>query len=213
MVSGWVLPELVEAAARMSDDALARDALERLTETTEAAGNDVALGIEARCEALLREGEAAENLYLEAITRLRRTPLRPTLARAYLLYGEWLRRAGRRLDAREQLRIAHDMFVAIGMDAFAERTRRELVATGERLRKRGPTTRDELTPQEEQIARLARDGLSNPEIGAALPQPAHDRMAPAQRVHEARHQLSTRAPHSAGRERPGRPGACRHFGG
>src|SRR5262245_58651854 len=101
MVSKWVLPELVEAAARMSDDALARDAFERLAESKEAAGNDVALGLGARCEALLREGATAESLYLEAIDRLGRTPLRPMLARAYLLYGEWLRREGRRIDARE----------------------------------------------------------------------------------------------------------------
>ena len=97
-----------------------------------------------------------------------RTQLRPELARAQLLYGEWLRREGRRVDAREQLRTAHDMFAAIGMEAFAERARRELMATGEKVRKRSAETRDQLTPQEEQIARLARDGLSNPEIGAQL---------------------------------------------
>ena len=97
-----------------------------------------------------------------------RTRLRPELARAYLLYGEWLRREGRRIDARKQLRTAHDLFAAIGMEAFAERARRELVATGEKVRKRSAETRDQLTPQEEQIARLARDGLSNPEIGAQL---------------------------------------------
>ena len=110
----------------------------------------------------------AEGLYREAIDRLGRTRLRPDLARAHLLYGEWLRREGRRVDAREQLRTAHDLFVAIGMEAFAERARRELLATGEKVRKRSPETRDELTPQEEQIARLARDGLSNPEIGTQL---------------------------------------------
>ena len=107
-------------------------------------------------------------LYREAIDRLGRTRLRPELARAHLLYGEWLRREGRRVEAREQLRIAHDMFAAIGMEAFAERARRELLGTGEKVRKRTAETRDELTPQEEQIARLARDGLSNPEIGARL---------------------------------------------
>ena len=99
---------------------------------------------------------------------MRRTQLRPELARAHLLYGEWLRREGRRLDAREQLRTAHDMFAAIGMDGFTDRARRELTATGEKVRKRSAETRDQLTPQEEQIARLARDGLSNPEIGAQL---------------------------------------------
>jgi DNA-binding CsgD family transcriptional regulator len=126
------------------------------------------LGIEARSQALLCEGEAAESLYRDAIERLGRTPLRPELARAYLLYGEWLRREGRRLDAREQLRQAHELLAGIGMEAFAERARRELVATGVKVRLRVDETRDRLTPQEEQIARLARDGLSNPEIGLRL---------------------------------------------
>ena len=167
-VTGWALPELVEAAARAGDAELARGALERLAETTRPCGTDVALGIEARCQALLSDGAAADDLYREATERFSRTRLRPDLARAHLLYGEWLRREGRRVDAREQLRAAHDMFTAIGMEAFAERTSRELAATGEKARKRSPETRDELTPQEEQIARLARDGLSNPEIGAQL---------------------------------------------
>ena len=118
--------------------------------------------------ALVSEGEAAEDLYREAIDRLGRTRLRPELARAQLLYGEWLRRENRRVDAREQLRAAHELFVRIGMEAFAERARRELLATGEKVRKRTAETRDELTPQEPQIARLARDGLSNAEIGARL---------------------------------------------
>jgi DNA-binding CsgD family transcriptional regulator/tetratricopeptide (TPR) repeat protein len=167
-VTAWALPELVEAAARAGDGELAREALERLAETTRPCGTDVALGIEVRCQALLSDGTAADDLYREAIERFSRTRLRPDLARAHLLYGEWLRREGRRVDAREQLRAAHDMFTAIGMEAFAERTGRELVATGEKARKRSPETRDELTPQEEQIARLVRDGLSNPEIGAQL---------------------------------------------
>jgi DNA-binding CsgD family transcriptional regulator len=167
-VSVWALPELVEAAARVNDTELARDGLERLANTTQPAGNDFALGIEARCRALLTNGDDADLLYREAIERLGRTQLRPELARAHLLYGEWLRREGRRIDAREQLRTAHDLFTRIGMEAFAERTSRELLATGEKARKRSPETRDELTPQEEQIARLARDGLSNPEIGAQL---------------------------------------------
>jgi DNA-binding NarL/FixJ family response regulator len=107
-------------------------------------------------------------LYREAIDRLGRTQLRPEFARAQLLYGEWLRREGRRGDVREQLRTAHDLFASIGMEAFAERARRELLATGEQVRKRSPETREELTAQEEQIARLARDGLSNPEIGGQL---------------------------------------------
>ena len=167
-VSVWALPELVEAAARVDDTELARDALERLAETTQRAGNDFALGLEARCRALLTDGDAADLLYREAIERLGRTQLRPELARAHLLYGEWLRREGRRADARERLRTAHDLFTAIGMEAFTERARRELLATGEKARKRSPDTREELTPQEEQIARLARDGLSNPEISAQL---------------------------------------------
>jgi ATP/maltotriose-dependent transcriptional regulator MalT len=167
-MSMWALPELVEAAARIGDARLARDALERLAETTQPAGTDLALGIEARCRALLSDGAAADNLYREAIDRLSGTRLRPEFARAHLLYGEWLRRQGRRLDAREQLGTAHEMLDAIGMVAFAERTRRELLATGQKARKRSVETRDQLTAQEEQIARLARDGLSNPEIGAQL---------------------------------------------
>ena len=167
-VSVWALPELVEAAMHVGDAELARNALERLAETTQPAGTDFALGIETRSRALLSDGTAANDLYREAIERFSRTRLRPELARAHLLYGEWLRREGRRVDAREQLRTAHHLFEAIGMEAFAERARRELLATGEKARKRSAGTREELTPQEEQIARLARDGLSNPEIGAQL---------------------------------------------
>jgi hypothetical protein len=122
------------------------DALARLAETTRPAGTDVALGIEARCRALLSEGAPTDNLYREAIDRLSRTRLRPELGRAHLLYGEWLRRQGRRLDAREQLRTAQEMLDAIGMAAFAERTRRELRATGQKARKRSVETRDQLTP-------------------------------------------------------------------
>ena len=164
----WALPELVEAAARAGETDVARTALDRLGEMTRPAGTDWGLGTEVRSRALLSDGENAELLYREAIERFSRTWLRPELARAHLLYGEWLRREGRRSDAREQLRTAHHMFAAIGMEAFAERTRRELVATGETVRKRSAETRDELTPQEEQIVRLARDGLSNPEIAAEL---------------------------------------------
>jgi ATP/maltotriose-dependent transcriptional regulator MalT len=167
-VTAWALPELVEAAARAGDAELAREALERLAETTRPCGTNVALGVETRCRALLSDGATADDLYREAIERFSRTRLRPDLARAHLLYGEWLRREGRRADSREQLRTAYDLFTAIGMEAFADRAGRELVATGEKARKRSPETRNELTPQEEQIARLARDGLSNPEIGAQL---------------------------------------------
>jgi DNA-binding CsgD family transcriptional regulator len=164
----WVLPELVEAAARGGDTELARDAVERLAKTTRPCGTDFALGLEARCRALVSDGTAADDLYREAIERLRRTRLRPEVGRAHLLYGEWLRRENRRVDAREHLRTAHEMLVAIGMEAFAERARQELQATGEKVRKRTAETRDDLTAQERQIARLASDGLSNPEIGARL---------------------------------------------
>jgi DNA-binding CsgD family transcriptional regulator len=167
-VSVWALPKLVEAATHAEDTELAHDAVERLAETTQPAGTDFALGIEARSRALLSDGTAANDLYREAIERFSRTRLRPELARARLLYGEWLRREGRRVGAREQLRTAYDLFTAIGMEAFAERTRSELAATGEKVRKRSPDTREDLTPQEPQIARLARDGLLNPEIGAQL---------------------------------------------
>jgi ATP/maltotriose-dependent transcriptional regulator MalT len=167
-ISVWALPELVEAAARTGDAQLAHDALERLAETTQPCGTDFGLGIEARSRALLSDGETADELYREAIDRLSRTRLRPELARARLLYGEWLRRENRRLDARAELRAAHDQFTSIGMEAFAERARKELLATGEKVRKRGVETRDDLTDQERQIGRLAREGLSNQEIGARL---------------------------------------------
>jgi DNA-binding CsgD family transcriptional regulator len=166
--SVWALPELVEAAVRRGEAELARDALERLAESTQPSGTDFGLGIEARSRALLSDGAAADGLYREAIDRLGRTRLRPELARAHLLYGEWLRRENRRVDAREQLRIAHDLCAAIGMEAFAERARIELLATGETARKRTVETSDALTAQEAVIARLARDGLSNPEIGTRL---------------------------------------------
>ncbi len=167
-ISVWALPELIEAAMRSGNAELAPAALGRLIESANASATDWGLGIAARSRALLAEDEAAEGSYREAIDRLGRTRLRPELARAHLLYGEWLRREGRRVDAREQLRTAHEMLTAIGMEAFAERARRELLATGARVRKRTVEARDELTAQEAQIARLARDGLSNPEIGARL---------------------------------------------
>jgi DNA-binding CsgD family transcriptional regulator len=168
VVPMWGLIELVEAAARHGDDELARSAIDRLAARNDGSANDWGLGLEARSRALLSDGDAADSLYREAIERLGRTRLRPELARAHLLYGEWLRRAGRRVDARNQLRAAYEQFTAIGMEAFAERARRELNATGERVRKRTLETRDELTAHERQIATLARDGLSNPEIGARL---------------------------------------------
>jgi DNA-binding CsgD family transcriptional regulator len=164
----WVLPELVEAAARSGHAVLAHHALQQLSEMTRAGGTDWALAVEARSRALLSEDDAAEDLYREAIERLGRTRVRGEHARAHLLYGEWLRREGRRRDARAQLRTAHRMFTDMGMEAFAERARRELQATGGTVRKRRAETRDDLTAQERQIAQLARDGLSNPEIGARL---------------------------------------------
>jgi DNA-binding CsgD family transcriptional regulator len=168
-VPRWALVELIEAATRSGRSDIAADALGRLEGATSASGTDWALGIEARSRALLSEGEAAECLYREAIERLERTSTRTDLARARLLYGEWLRRERRRGDARTQLRIAHHMFEAMEMEAFAERARRELKATGETARKPSvPASDDQLTAQEAQIARMARDGLSNPEIGARL---------------------------------------------
>jgi DNA-binding CsgD family transcriptional regulator len=163
----FALAELVEAATRVGRSDLAADALTRLRALV-VPGSDWASGVEARCQALLKAGEEAENCYTEAITRLERTPLRPDLGRAHLLYGEWLRRGQRRADAREQLRRAHDVFSGAGAEAFAERARLELQATGETVRKRDVTTQHDLTPQEAHIARLARDGRSNPEIGAEL---------------------------------------------
>ena len=167
-VLGWSLTELIEAAVRSSQPARASDALQRLSESTRASGTDWALGTEARSRALLSEGETAENCYREAIERLGRTRMRPALARAHLLYGEWLRRENRRLDARTELRTAHGLFTAMGIEAFAERARRELLATGDRLRKRTVETVSELTAQEAHIARLAVDGRTNVEIGAQL---------------------------------------------
>jgi DNA-binding CsgD family transcriptional regulator len=166
--SPWASTELVEAAVRSSRPQVASGALKRVVSATAPCNTDWSLGIQARCGALVSEGESAERLYREAIERLSRTGLRPELARAHLLYGEWLRRENRRLDARERLRTAHEMLVTIGMEAFAERARNELLATGEKVRKRTVETRDELTAQERQIAGLARDGLTNPEIGARL---------------------------------------------
>ena len=160
--------ELVEAAARAGERRIAERALERLTLSTRPSGSDWALGVEARSRALLSDGDAAERLYREAVERLGRTRVRVQLARAHLVYGEWLRREPRQLEAREQLRIAHAMFTEMGVEAFAGRAERELSASGQRVRKRSLQHRDELTAQEAQIARMARDGLSNPVIGSRL---------------------------------------------
>jgi len=164
----YVVPELAEAASRTGDVELVRAAIQWMSDRTRTAPSEWALGIEARVRALLSQGDAAERCYRESITHLRRTPVRVELARAHLLYGEWLRRQRRRIDAREQLRTAHEFFGRIGAEGFAERARRELQATGATARKRTVDTRGELTAQEAVIARLARDGLSNPEIGSRL---------------------------------------------
>jgi DNA-binding CsgD family transcriptional regulator/tetratricopeptide (TPR) repeat protein len=166
-VSGWSLSEWVEAAVRSGDPRSAADALERLEERARSTGQPWGLGLAARARGLV---SGVEDGYVEAIEQLEGTRLRPDLARARLLYGEWLRRQSRRVDARAQLRLAHESFGSIGMEAFAERARRELLATGETVRKRvgSPLAGAELTPQEQQIALLVRDGLSNPEVGARL---------------------------------------------
>ena len=160
--------ELVEAAARAGEHGIANRALERLALTTRPSGGDWALGVEARSRALVSGADVAERLYEDAIERLRRTRVRVQLARTHLAYGEWLRRERRRLDARVQLRTGLEMFSSMGAEAFAARADRELRATGERARKRRVDTGEELTAQERQIAWLAREGLSNREIGARL---------------------------------------------
>lgn len=167
-LAAWSMVELVEAAARTGQPERAAGALRFLAEITSAAGTDWALGIQARSRALLGEGDSAEELYLDATQRLGRTRIRTELARAHLVYGEWLRRRSRRVDARAQLRTAYEMFVAMRAEAFGERARRELLATGETVRRRTVDTYDGLTAQEKQIARRARDGHSNSEIGAEL---------------------------------------------
>jgi DNA-binding CsgD family transcriptional regulator len=164
----FVVPELAEAAARSGDAALLSSALDWIGERTRQTPTDWSLGIEARIRALMSDGSDADGLYLSSIEHLSRVRIRTELARAHLLYGEWLRRHQRRVDARRQLSTAHDMLDSIGMTAFAARARRELLATGANVRKRTVDTRDDLTAQELQIAQLARDGLSNPEIGAKL---------------------------------------------
>ena len=164
----WLLADLVEAAVHSGKPERAAGPLARLAEIAEANGTDWALGLAARSRAMLSERDTAERLYREAIERLGRTRIRVALGRAQLVYGEWLRRENRRVDAREQLRAAHAILAEAGMDAFAERARRELLATGETVRKRTVETLDDLTPQEAQIAGLAATGHTNPEIGAQL---------------------------------------------
>jgi DNA-binding CsgD family transcriptional regulator len=168
VISPWALPELVEAAARSGQTETAAAALDRLAEVALASGTDCALGTEMRSRALLSEGESADGYYRASIELLGHSRTRTALARTHLIYGEWLRREHRRVDAREQLRIAYDMLTAMGIEGFARRARRELLATGENVRKRTLDTVSELTPQEAEIARLARDGHTNSEIGALL---------------------------------------------
>jgi DNA-binding CsgD family transcriptional regulator len=168
-VSPWALVELIEAATRCGEHARARTALKLLKERTQVAGTEWALGLQARCTALVTDDPAAaELLYRQAIEHLIRARTRPDLGRAHLLYGEWLRRGNRRSDAREQLRSAHQMFAEMGIPGFTERARRELAATGETVHRQTPDIRMELTSQEAQIARLAAERLTNPEIAAQL---------------------------------------------
>jgi DNA-binding CsgD family transcriptional regulator len=164
----WGLTELVEAAVRSGHREAAEAALAELTRATEAAATDWALGVQARSQALLGQEDSAEELYREAVERLGRTRVKTDLARAHLLYGEWLRRQNRRVDARKQLRMAHTLFSQFGAGAFAERSVRELRAAGETVTRRTGAAAATLTPQETQIAQLARAGLTNTEIGAQL---------------------------------------------
>jgi DNA-binding CsgD family transcriptional regulator len=164
----WGLIELVESAVRTGQTDLAAAALDRLAGKARTCATDWALGLEARSRALLSDGDIAERGFREAVEHLSRARVRAELARAHLLYGEWLRRANRRADARGELTLAHEMFTAMGMEGFAERTRHELLATGVTVRQRTVDAADQLTEQEAFIARLARDGRSNPEIGAQL---------------------------------------------
>jgi DNA-binding CsgD family transcriptional regulator len=168
VAENWGLSELIEPATRCGRTDLAMDAMDRLAAKAQAAGTDWALGIEARGRALLADGGGAEGWFRTAIEHLGRTGVRAELARTHLLYGERLRREGRRVDARAELNLAHELFASMGMEAFAERAGSELLATGEKARRRIATTRDDLTSQERQIAQLARDGLTNAEIGARL---------------------------------------------
>jgi ATP/maltotriose-dependent transcriptional regulator MalT len=163
-----VVAELAEAASRTGDIKLVHRALAWMVERTAATATEWASGIEARIRALASEGDQADQLYRESIALLGQTRLRAQLARGHLLYGEWLRRARRRVEARNQLSIAHDMLAAMGLEGFAQRARRELQATGATARKHGTTTSEQLTPREHHIARLASQGLSNPDIGGQL---------------------------------------------
>jgi ATP/maltotriose-dependent transcriptional regulator MalT len=167
-ISTWMLPERIEAAMRSGQPEVAAAALKEFDEQAHPGNSHWGLGVRARSRAMLSEGDVAESLYREAIKRLGATRIRTELARAHLVFGEWLRRENRRVDAREQLHLAHNMFTAMSADGFAERARRELLATGERVAGRGHDADTELTQQEEHIARLARDGRTNAEIATEL---------------------------------------------
>ncbi|HEY2200443.1 MAG TPA: LuxR C-terminal-related transcriptional regulator, partial [Solirubrobacteraceae bacterium] len=213
LFSKWALVELIEAGARSGNPESADEALQQLSAKAQASSTDWALGLEARCRALRSDREAAETLYRQAIERLERTRVRVDLARAHLLYGEWLRRERRRLDARAQLRHAHDLFSKFGMEAFAKRAQIELEATGEHARKRTVETRDDLTPQEAQISRLAAEGATNQEIAAQLfisPSTVdyHLRKAFRKLGVKSRHQLGPHLlEHGTGVEPTGSPGS------
>jgi DNA-binding CsgD family transcriptional regulator len=166
--AGWAIVELIEAGARLDELEAAGEASRQFAEIAGASATDWALAVNARSRALLSTGTTAEHLYGEAIDLLGHSEMRVDLARTHLLYGEWLRGGHRRTEARTHLRTAYDMFTSMGLEAFAERTRRELLATGVHVQTRTDETRDDLTGQERQIAGLARDGLSNQEIGARL---------------------------------------------
>jgi DNA-binding CsgD family transcriptional regulator len=168
IAENWGLSELVEPATRCGRTDLATDAMNRLAAKAQATRTDWSLGITARARALLDQGADAERWFRAATEHLGRTRVRAELARTHLLYGEWLRRESRRLDARSELNVAHELFTSMGMEAFAERAGSELLATGEKARRRLAKTRDDLTPHERQIAELARDGLSNADIAARL---------------------------------------------
>ena len=194
VAENWGLSELVEPATRCGRTDLATDALERLATKAQATRTDWALGIEARARALLGEGADAERWFRTAIEHLGRTRVRAELARTHLLYGEWLRRESRRLDARAELNVAHELFTSMGMQAFAERAGSELLATGEKARRRIAETRDDLTAQERQIAAARpRRALERRDRCPPVPQPTHRRVAPAPRVRQARDPLPTPA--------------------
>jgi hypothetical protein len=184
---GYLLPELIEGATRCGEKVIAADAFARLAERARTSGTPTALGVAARSKALVNDGDSANDDYLEAIAHFEHSPVAVFLARAHLVYGEWLRRANRRAEARTQLRTAYDMFLKMGIDGFATRTRRELAATGETVRKHVKGTPITLTSQERHITRLVREGHTNSEIGAQLfISPAYRGMAPKPHLRQAR---------------------------